>query len=456
MRRKLYLFLGLLVLASLVLAGCQSTSSEATSAPSSGGNETEVTQAPAEATEAPTEAAEATEAPAAKEITVTIGFTQSQTGKYNEESSSQTQGLELWVKQVNDQGGIKLSDGTVVKFKTVYYDDESTGDKVQQLYTRLITEDKADFLISPYSSGLTSMAAVVSEQYGKIMLATGAASDSIYTKGYERVYQIYTPASRYLTGAVDLLKNLDPNLKKVAFVYENSKFSQAVVEAAKTYAEQQGYEVVLFEGYDPGTTDFGAFINKIADSGAEAVMGGGHFQDGSTFARQLYEKQLNIKYLALLVAPADNGFSELGDAAKNVVGPSQWEPSANYSPESAKAAGLAWFGPTSAEFTKAYEDAYGETPSYHAAGGYAAGLVLQKAILDADSVDPDKVKAALDNMDLLIFFGHIKFDTSEDAHGLQIGHEMVYVQWQDKDGKLVKEVVWPKEGATAEPVYPLR
>ena len=447
MRRKLYILVGVLLIVGMLLAGC----AKATPAPS--GNEGG--SAPA-ATEAPSGGSQSGGEAAPQEITVTIGFTQSQTGKYTEESSRQTQGLELWVKQINDQGGIKLSDGTVVKFKTVYYDDESNGDKVQELYTRLATEDNADFLISPYSSGLTSTAATISEQYGKIMLATGAASDSIYTKGNERLYQIYPPASRYLTGAVDLLKNVAPDIKKVAFVYENSKFSTAVVKAAKEYAEKMGYDVVLFEGYDKGTTDFGAFINKIADSGAEAVLGGGHFQDGSTFARQLYEKQLDIKYLALLVAPADSSFAELGDAAKNVVGPSQWEASANYSPESAKAAGLEWFGPTSAEFAKAYKDAYGEDPGYHAAGGYAAGLLLQKAILDADSVDPDKVKAALDNMDVLIFFGHIKFDTSADAHGLQIGHDMIQIQWQEKDGKLVKEVVWPKEGATAEPVYPLR
>ncbi len=392
-----------------------------------------------------------------KEITVTIGFTESQTGKYNVSSGRQAKGLRLWMDEVNAAGGIKLSDGTVVKFQAVSYDDESNKDRVQELYTKLATEDNADFLISPYSSGLTAAAAVIAEQYGKVMLTTGAASDATYKQGYTRVFQIYTPASRYLTGAVDMLKALDPGLKKVAFVYENSKFSTSVVEAAKAYAEQQGYDVVLFEGYDPETTDFGPFINKIQDAGAEAVLGGGHFQDGSTFARQMYEKGVPVKFIALLVAPPEPDFAQLGDAAYGIVGPSQWEPQAAYTPEAANAAGLEWFGPTSEEFVKAYTAAYNEEPSYHSAGGYAAGLVLQKAILAADSVDPEKVKAALDAMDVLTFFGHIKFETAADAHGLQIGHEMVYVQWQrDEQGNLVKQIVWPKEGATAEAIYPIR
>ena len=451
MRRKLYLLLGVLLIASFVLAACGGKSTPAPQPQESG----QSGETSAEATEAP--AAEETEAPAAaKEVTLTIGFTESQTGKYNVDSTSQTQGLKLWLEEVNAAGGIKLDDGTVIKFKTVSYDDESKADKVQSLYTRLATEDNADFLISPYSSGLTSSAAIVAEQYGKIMLATGAASDSIFKKGYTKVYQLYTPASRYLTGAVDMLKAFAPDVKKLAFVYENAKFATAVTTAAKEYAESQGYEVVLFEGYDKDTTDFGAFINKIQDAGAEAVLGGGHFQDGSTFARQIAEKQVPLKFMALLVAPPNPKFAELGDAAVGVVGPSQWEAAAAYTPEAAKAAGLEWFGPTSAEFAKAYADKYGEEAGYHAAGGYAAGLVLQKAILDAQSTDPEKVQAALENMDVLTFFGHIKFDTSEESHGLQLGHEMVYIQWQKDGDKLVKKVVWPKEGANAELLYPLR
>jgi branched-chain amino acid transport system substrate-binding protein len=74
---------------------------------------------------------------------------------------------------------------------------------------------------------------------------------------------------------------------------------------------------------------------------------------------------------------------------------------------------------------------------------------------DAGSTDPEAVKAALDAMDILTFFGRITFDTSPENHGLQVGHSMVYIQWQDVDGTLAKEVVWPPDGATADTLYPL-
>jgi hypothetical protein len=59
-------------------------------------------------------------------------------------------------------------------------------------------------------------------------------------------------------------------------------------------------------------------------------------------------------------------------------------------------------------------------------------------------------------MDVLTFYGHVQFETSAEAHGLQTGHSMVYIQWQkDADGNLIKQVVWPAEGATADVIYPL-
>jgi branched-chain amino acid transport system substrate-binding protein len=115
--------------------------------------------------------------PALAQDTLTIGFTVSQTGKLNNDSTSQMRGFELWRDEVNAAGGIKAG-GKQYQVKLVSYDDESQPGRVQQLYTRLIGEDKAQFLFSPYSSGLTATAAIISEQYGKVMITTGAAEET--------------------------------------------------------------------------------------------------------------------------------------------------------------------------------------------------------------------------------------------------------------------------------------
>ena len=184
MKRTFFSILALLLVASLLLTACQPAAEQ----------QMEEEAAPAEEEAAPAE--EAVEEPAMpEEITVVIGFTSSLTGKQEVSSKRQVNGFTLWLNQINEAGGITLGDGTIVKFDFKTYDDESNTERVQELYTRLISEDNADFLISPYSSGLTSAASIVAEQNGKVMITTGAADDDAYKTGNTCLFQLYTPAS---------------------------------------------------------------------------------------------------------------------------------------------------------------------------------------------------------------------------------------------------------------------
>ena len=383
--------------------------------------------------------------------TLTIGFTQSQTGNQNVTSKRQTEGIQLWVEDVTKAGGIKLRDGTVLMPQVKFYDDESKTDRVQALYTKLINDDKVDFLLSPYSSGLVKAAAVVSEQNAKVMITAGGADDATMEQGFQNIYQVYAPGSKYLTGAIDLMLKLDPSIKKVAIVNEKDSFSVSVIAAAKPYAEGKGLQVVVNQGYDTGTTDFNPFINQIAAAAPDAIIGGGHLVDGTAFAKALKEKNVSARFVALLVAPPEPTFADIGDGANFVVGPSQWEIPVKYNEAAAKALNIPYYGIASEAFTSAYRAMFNAAPSYHSAGGFAAGLILQRALEDAGSTDAAKVRQALDKLDLMTFFGRTKFSTDAKTHGKQIAHDMVYIQWQrGSDGKLAAQVVWPAEAKTAD------
>jgi len=376
---------------------------------------------------------------------ITIGFTVSKTGALNVDSLEQYRGFELWRDTVNAAGGI-MAGGKSYKVQFASYDDESNSKRVQQLYSRMILEDKADFLFSPYSSPLTATAAVVTEQYEKIMLTTGAAEPKTYTLGNQDLFQMFAPAPEYLKVALDALKTKDPKAT-VAFVYEDSAFPVAVVTPAKAYAQQLGFNVVFSEAYAPNTTDFSAIIDKVIASKATVLLGGGHYADGSTLARQLYGHKVPLKMLTLLVAPDSPQWAELGDAALGVMVPSQWEPQSAFKAE---------YGPSGADFAKAYTAKYNAPPSYESAGGYGCGLILQRAIEKAGGIDSAKVAQALNATDITTFYGRTKFSTAANEHGLQAGHSMVLAQWQkDKSGKLVKEVVWPLAGKSANLNYPM-
>ena len=282
-------------------------------------------------------------APACAQDTITVGMTVSRTGSLNVDSVSQLRGAELWRDEVNAKGGIQAG-GKRYKVSFVEYDDQSQGGRVQQLYTRLILEDKSQFLLGPYSSGLTATAAVITEQYGTIMLDGGGAEAKIFELGNKYLFQVLTVADQYLSGAIAELKEHNPHAK-VAFVYSDDPFSKAVVAAARKQAEEAGFTTALDESYPPSTTDFTAIINKIISSGADSFLGGGHYPDGATLARQMYDQKAGLKWVTILVAPDSDKFATLGAAASGITVPSQWEPQVQYKPD---------FGPTVAQFTAQY------------------------------------------------------------------------------------------------------
>jgi branched-chain amino acid transport system substrate-binding protein len=381
-------------------------------------------------------------APARADDTIAIGFTVSQTGPLNNDSVAQMRGFELWRDEVNAAGGIKAGDKHY-KISFTSYDDESQNVRVQQLYTRLISQDKAQFLFSPYSSGLVATAAIISEQYGKVMLTTGGAEEKTYQLGNKNLFQVYSPAGQYLAGALDALKEKNPKAQ-VAFIYKDDPFSKAVAQVTRDLAKRQGVNVVLDESYSPSTTDFGPIINKLISAKADALLGGGHYPDGSTLARQLHDQKVGLKWVTLLVAPDTPKFAELGDAAVGITVPSQWAPQVTYKPD---------FGPTAQDFNKRFADKYKIEAGYHAAGGYTAGLVLQHAIEQSGSIEQAKVAAALNKLDVTTMFGRSKFSADPKDHGLQLAHAMVLGQWQKKNGQLVKEVIWPNDAKTADIIY---
>src|SRR6516164_4813033 len=178
---------------------------------------------------------------AADSDTITIGFTASRTGPLNVDSNGQERGYEFWRDEANAKGGIEVG-GKRYQVKFVSYDDQSVGGRVQQLYTRLVNQDQAQFLFSPYSSGLTAAAAVIGEQYGKIMVDAGGAEEKPFQLGNKYLFMVITSASHYLSGAVEALKSKNPHAK-IAMVYSDDPFSKAVLTAAKQQAQAAGMQV---------------------------------------------------------------------------------------------------------------------------------------------------------------------------------------------------------------------
>ncbi|MBM2811669.1 MAG: Extracellular ligand-binding receptor, partial [Chloroflexi bacterium] len=287
-------------------------------------------------------------------------------------------------------------------------------------------------------------------ELGVPQIVIGAAADAIFDHGLRHVYQVYAPATVYLNGVVDMLRAADPTATRVAFLYRNDLFANDVVKHARDYAAGQGMEIVYDQPYDPSAVEFWDYLPGLAEAGAHLIMAGGLYPDSLALVTQMAYVGVPSRMLVLLVAPTQPSFGEIGDAAIGVLSPTDWEPLAPYSPEAAASDGLAFYGPTGAVFVRDFRSAYGYAPSYLAAGGYVAGLLLERSIEQAGSTQREEVERALASTDVATLFGPIRFASG----GLQIAHSMSYVQWQPGPNGPQRQVIAPTSIATAPLLYP--
>ncbi len=367
-------------------------------------------------------------ASAAAEAEILVGASVALTGKYSRTGQEQLNGYNMWVDEVNARGGLLKR-----PVKLVHYDDESKPDTGAKLYEKLITGDKVDLLLGPYSSGVTLAASTIAEKHEFPMVSTGAASSKIWARGYKNVFGLYTPAEIYMDQILELAKA--KGLGKVALIHADTAFPRAIAKGVKAKTAALGMELVFEEEYGKGSTDFAAMLVKLKVRKPDVIVGGSYLPDSTAFVRQAKEYRFNPRIMAFAVGPGLPDFgTNLGPDAEGVMGNTQWEKSLKL--------------PGATEFATEYQKRFGHAPGYHAGGGYGAGQVLEAAVNLAGSLDRDVLRKALAELDTTTVFGRYKVD----ATGKQMGKPGYTIQWIGGE----RHLVLPEENGTHAVVYPFK
>jgi branched-chain amino acid transport system substrate-binding protein len=364
--------------------------------------------------------------PATAQGPIRIGASLSLTGTYAKLGKNQHEGYQLCEKELNAKGGLL---GRKVQF--VVYDDQSMPATAVRLYEKLITEDKVDAIMGPYSSPVTEAAVNVTEKYKKVMVAPLAATTSIFKKGRKYVFMVISPAEVYLEGLIDMAAKR--GLKTIAVVNEDTLFSKAAASGAVELAKKKGLQVVYAEAYPKGSTDFSALLTKLKAANADVLAAATYFDDAVALTRQMKELNVNPKMYGVTVGgDLPEFYDTLKQNAEYVYGATQWEPTLPY--------------PGNQEWYETYKKEFGHEPSYHSAAGYAGCIIYAEAAKRANNLDADRVREQLLKLEMRTIFGDYKVE----ADGFQVAHKMVTFQWQ----KEKKATVWPDDLAKAKPLFP--
>lgn len=375
---------------------------------------------------------------AAAEETIRLGSAISLTGKYSTNGDLTQKGYDLAVKFINEQGGIEVG-GKAHKLEVVYYDDESTPARGAQLAERLIAQDGVDFVLGPYSSGLTQAMAPVTEKYGVPMVQANGASVSLFEHGYRYMFAVLSTTEQYLQPVVDLAAELsdDPSAIRAAIAIENDPFSMDVRKGVMADLERHGMKLVIDDRLPPELNDMAATLTKVRALRPDLLLVSGHALGAALAVRQIEDMRVTVPMVGLTHCDAARIAESFGEAAEGYLCAAQWAPGLSYEDEV--------FG-SARGFADAYEEAYGAPPPYQAAESAAAVLVFADAFKRAGSLEKDAVRDALSETDMMTFFGAVRFDET----GKNVAKPMVLLQVQDGDYK----VVYPRAAAEAELRHP--
>jgi branched-chain amino acid transport system substrate-binding protein len=195
------------------------------------------------------------------------------------------------------------------------------------------------------------------------------------------------------------------SIKRLAILARNDLFPLVIAKEMEKSAKKRNIEIVMFERYAIGTIDHSAAITQMRAAKPDWVFGTGYINDLIAMRKQMVDLGVKPKAVSMIAGPAYREFVEAGGAlAEDVSSSAWWHPSLRYK-------GKDVFGSTEA-FNAAWEKKYKAQADYIEAGSAACGAIYQLAIEAADSVDPKKVRDAMAKLDVLTFYGRVKFGSN--------------------------------------------
>ena len=313
---------------------------------------------------------------------------------------------ELVVKDINAKGGVLGK-----KVELLVEDDECKPEKATNTATKLVSEG-VDIVLGHICSGATKAAMGIYKDSNIIAMSPSATNPALTQSGdypnfFRTIASDDAQARLEVDFALDTLK-----VKKIAVLHDKGDYGKGLAEFAKAFLEKEPKaQVVLYEGITPGAVDYSAVVQKIKQSGAEAVIFGGYHPEASKIVTQMRKKKMKTIFISDDGVKDDTFIKVAGQYSEGVYATGPKDVTQN---------------PLTKKAREEHVKAYKEEPGAFFDNAYAAALALLNAIQKAGSTDYDAVSKALrtDNVDTPL--GSIRFDDRGDAIG--VGFAMYRVQ----------------------------
>src|SRR5210317_1791669 len=343
---------------------------------------------------------------------IILGASLSLTGNKSNIGQHVKKGYDLGVKVINESGGINVG-GKKYNLEIKYYDDESNSLRSTALVERLIQHEGIDYLLGPSDHGAVLKILPVVEKLNVPMVNITQLPKFIDSKNYKYSFNIFNISDQYLSIAVDLIKEKIENPKISLLIESNEIFNDVglrIIE--KTKSEE--IEVVLEEFTDDETTDIPKLLKKIETTNSDLIIIAGNSLSSFNMLEQIIALKIDFPMIVISNCNSEEIKQKIGSLANYIICSTQWHNSFLYKDDN-----VGNFN----DYFKIFESAYDYQPPIEAAKSTAAIFAYKDAFERADSFNRNKISNALVNIDLMTFFGPIKF--VEHKQNI-IDHELLF------------------------------
>jgi branched-chain amino acid transport system substrate-binding protein len=337
----------------------------------------------------------------AAQDTIKIGYAISKTGPNAPGASITTlPNYQLWIKEVNDAGGIKVGD-KMMKLEVVEYDDRSSAEELVRAVERLATQDKVDLILSPWGTGMNLAVGPTMNKYGYPHLAATAATDRAYEMGERWPNSFWmlgtsTMGANALVEVLTKLHDAGQINENVAMASIADAFGIELSNAARPALEKAGFKVVMDESYPLATQDFSPIIDSAAASGADTFVAFSYPPDTFGLTDAAIVRNYNPKAFYTAVGTAFPIYiGKYGKNAEGVLGIGGVNPD----------------DPKFQDYLKRHKEVTGAEPDRWASPvTYASLQMLQQAIERVGSLDKAAIIKELQSGTFDTVIGEVKLD----------------------------------------------
>jgi branched-chain amino acid transport system substrate-binding protein len=357
-------------------------------------------------------------APGQEPASIKIGWAMSKTGPFAAGAAVTTlPNYQVWVKDVNDAGGINVG-GKKMKIEVVEYDDRSNSEEMIKAVERLATQDKADFILPPWSTGMNLAAAPIFNKLGYPQLAVTANTNQApqLTKRWPNLTFWLGLPSEISDGVIETFSkmNKDDKIgKKIAMVAVADQFGIEMSTATREGLKKAGFELVYDKSYPFGAQDLQPVVKDAQAANPDVLLAFSYPPD--TFALTDTAKVIGFNPKAFFVGvgtafPMYKG--KFAADAEGVLG---------IGGSDASLPGIKWY-------IQHHKEVIGREPDRWASPiTYASLQVLQQAIERVGKIDRAAVIKEINTGEFDTIIGKVKLDNGLNHNIWAVG------QWQGGD-----------------------